>query len=334
MTTTGAMRKYRYHMAAVLLLALLVVLIRHYRGATTLGKWETRFAVKNYERVDRIVICDGNSEIKLEREGDIWILNSRFEARKEAVDMLLQTFGRLRVSSPVPLSQRDDVMKSLAEEAVTVEAAAGRRSRKFRVWSPGQGSPTYMIRDGYGQPYIVDIIGFEGHVASVFVVDQGYWRPNVLFSYRPGDISEVVVHHREDTDGSFVLRQPQRQHYRLFAYPGNDEYDGINDSLVIRFLSNFIYVPFERPAREDEALMADSLLVAGHDHYIRVTCREGYVSELSLHRIISGYEDGDPVFDIFRLHGISDGGADMVVVPYHSVDLLLRSSSYFLREGR
>ncbi len=331
MTGKGAMRKYRYHLAALLLLALLVFLIRHYRGTTTLGRWETGFAVKNYERIDRIVICSGDSEVRLEPEGDVWLLNSRFEARKEAVDQLLQTFGRLRVSSPVPLSQRDDVMKKLAEEAVTVEAATGRRSRKFRVWSPGRGSPTYMIRDGSDQPYVVEIVGFEGHVASVFEVDQGYWRTNLLFNYRPGDISEVVVQHREDSAGSFVLRQPQRQHYRLFAYPGNDEYDGINDSLVVRFLSNFIYVPYERLAREDEALMADSLLLAGHDHYLRVTCREGYVSELSLHRIISGYEDSGPVFDIFRLHGIIDGGTDMVVVPYHSVDLLLRSSSYFIR---
>ncbi len=328
------MQKYGYHIAAIVLLLLLVLFFRHFRGSTTLGRWETGFAISNYEEIDRIIIRDSLAELTLNLEHDTWVVNSVFEARGKAVDMLLQTFGRLRVSSPVPRSMLGSVTEGLAGDAITVEISVGRRSRVYHVWSPGPDRPTYMIRQGAEEPYVVEVVGFSGHVASLFVTDPWYWRPNVLFGYLPDDIAEVVVYHRDDEGGSFVLRQPRPREYRLYDYTGNVPVGGISDSLAVRFLANFIYVPYERLARDNELELVDSLTRSGHDHLVRVTCRDGSVSELVMYRIISGYDNGNPEFDVFRLHGLTEGGSEMVIIPYHSVDLILRTSSYFESAGR
>ncbi len=328
------MRKYRYHIAAIVLLLLLVLFFRQHRSSTTLDRRETGFAIINFEDIERVVIRDGKDELTLYLEDGTWIVNSVFEAREKAVEMLLQTFGRLRAGSPVPRSMLGNVTEGLAGAAITVETTIGRRTRVYHVWSPGPGNPTYMIREGAKEPYVVEVVGFSGHVASLFVTDPGYWRPNMLFGYRPDDIAEVLVYHREDESGSFILRQPGPREYRLYSHTGEDPVDDINDSLAVRFLANFIYVPYERPARENELELSDSLTRAGYDHLVKVTCRDGSVSDLRLHRIISGYDNGNPDFDVFRLYGLVEGGSEMVIVPYHSVDLILRTSSYFKPHGR
>ncbi len=327
------MRRYRYHITAVAILFLLVLFFHQYRGSNRSFLWSTGFAISNYEDIDRVLISDGYVDLTLTRDEGDWVVNRRFEARGKAVDMLLQTFGRLRVSSPVPRNMLETVEEGLSSEAVRVEAHVGRRSHIYYIWSPGPGKATYMIKEGADEPVVVEVVGFNGHVASLFVTDPGYWRPNVLFSIPPNDIAEVIVHHSEDEQGSFVLRQPRPGVYKLYGHAGEEACEGMNDSLAVRFLSNFIYVPYERLAREKELELSDSLLAAGHDYFIRVTCREGSVSDLYLHRIINEYENGDPVFDLFRLHGLLEGGSEMVIVPYHSVDLILRKITYFYLSG-
>jgi len=75
--------------------------------------------------------------------------------------------------------------------------------------------------------------------------------------------------------------------FSLCSYPEGEVVEGVSDSLAVRFLANFIYVPYERMADRSESLLLDSLVTAGHDHLIRVTGRDGTVSEVSLNRIVA-----------------------------------------------
>ena len=330
------MKRYRLHITGFILLALISVILHKYRNGTTLNRRETDFAITDYDRIDEVRISGDEGMVVLTKENGQWLLNSRYEAREKAVGMLLQTFGRLRVSSPAPMSVRDEIMEKLREGSVLIDIGMGRRSRTYYVYSEGPRSPTYMLRQGSSRPYRMEVLGYDGNVASLFVPDVDYWRTNILFNYRLDDIAEVLVHHRDNEAGSFMLRQSPDREYSLYSYPGGELQEGISDSLAVRYLANFYYTPFERMANRDEIVLIDSLLNAGYDKLLKVTGHDGSVSEVLFHKIVSkdGDNDNSLQFDLFRLHALINDKSDMIVVPYHSVDLLLRSSSYFYPQQR
>jgi len=329
------MKKYRLHTAGFILLALFALFINEFRKGTSLNRREIDFAVEDPGKIDEVKITGADGIVTLTRQDGLWILNSRFEARAQAVEMLLQTFTRLRVSSPAPLFVSEQIMGKMADQSLRVEIRMGRRRRTYFVYSEGDGSPAYMMMEGSSRPYTVEVVGFGADVASLFVSEESYWRTNILFSYRLNDISEVLVHHREDEDGSFLLSQSPDREFSLCSYPEGEVVEGVSDSLAVRFLANFIYVPYERMADRSESLLLDSLVTAGHDHLIRVTGRDGTVSEVSLNRIVAdrGAGEDQPRYDLFRLYALINNRSEIAVVPYQSVDLILRSSSYFTREG-
>ncbi len=325
------MQKYRLHITGFILLAIVALILHKYRSGTTLNRRETDFAITDYERIDKVKISSDEDMVVLEKEDGHWLINSRFEAREKAVELLLQTFGRLRVSGPAPLYMQDRIMEKIRQEPVIIEIVKGRRSRTYYVYSEGGNSPTYMLRKGSSRPYSIEVLGFGGNAASLFVPDEGYWRTDVLFNLRLNDIAEVFVHHREEEEGSFILRQSPDGEFTLYSYPGGELQEGISDSLAVRYLANFFYVPFERMANREERLLLDSLLNANYDHLVRVTDRDGAVSEALFHKIVTnaGENTNSVKFDLFRLHALINEKSDMIVVPYHHVDLLLRSASYF-----
>ncbi len=325
------MKKYITQIIVLILLALLAFSLHQYRRGTTLGRKEMAFAITGLERVSEIIISGDEGKINLKRENGKWILNSRYEAREKAVEMLLQTLARLRVSRPTPISALEEVNDKFYDESFRVDVVSGRRSKIFYVYSDGPESPTYMLKHGASQPFIIEVLGYSGHVASLFVSDETYWRKNVLFNYSLNEIAEVTVYKKDNEEGSFMLRQLPDKQLCLYKYPGIKKLEEINDSLAIRFLANFFYIRFERFANTDERMLIDSLVKADPDYMIRVAGHNESISEVFFHKIIMENSSGADSMqhDLFRLHALFNDRSDMVIVPYHSVDLILRTSSYF-----
>jgi hypothetical protein len=331
------MNKYRFHIATIIILLLIALLLYRNTGRSTLGRHTSAFAVSDTGRVTGISIDDGTSKIVLTREkNDKWSLNSSYEPSGRAVEMLLQTLTRLRISSPAPRSVSNELREKQWEGSLRLEIREGRRSHTYFVYSAGLQEPTYMRDAGDSRIWEMEVVGFGGNVASLFIADEGFWRSNILFSFRPADIAEVIVVYTGQDDDSFMLRQSADRQVSLFSYPEVVQSEGIDDSLAVRYLSGFMHVPFERFAGADENLLIDSLRSAGPDYFIRVTGHDGKVAEVRLHRIRTDNnpDNGNPEFDIFRLHAIVNDGREMVIVPWHLVDLILRSYSYFYQDGR
>lgn len=325
------MKKYRVPLLLLLLIAVSLIIINHYKSGTTFGRRVTAFAIDNPERVNEIIISGSESQVKLTKESGLWIVNSGNEARQKAVELILQTLQRLRVSGSLPLADRERILERLDDSSVRVDVKRGRRYKTFYLYSEGVEYPTYMMLKGAGQAFSVEVLGFSGHVASLFIPEDGYWRPNILFNHKPDDIAEVVVRYRDEQKGSFALRQSQGREFSLYTLPEKVMPEPLNDSMAIRYMANFFYVPFERFANEGERSLMDSLQRSEADYWIRITGFNGEESEVFFHRILNKPTDdsGNEMFDHFRLHALINNRSEMIVVPYHSVDLLLRSYSYF-----
>jgi hypothetical protein len=323
------MKRYLSHIVFLVLMFLATLYLYQYRKLGTLDRREMAFDISASGNVDEIIISNSEGTAALRRENGEWILNSRYKARERAVELMLQTLSRLRIVSPAPMSVADELENKFRDEATMVELRIGRKTRRYLVYSGGSQFPTYMRFDRASQAFVMEVLGFSGHVASLFVSDEAYWRPNILFNYRMDEIAEVVVQHRAPEEGSFLLRQTDKPEFTLYSYPEGNRVELISDSLAIRFLSGFFYTPFERFATPGEKLLNDSLAGAKPDHMIRVTDRSGSEMEVHFHRIVTGGNNDAAEYDLFRLHALITGKGEMVVVPYHSVDLLLRSACYF-----
>lgn len=330
------MKRYSLQVTVVILLVLLAAFLHEFRGRSTLGHKKITSSLARSGNADEIAITGNGSQVILRKTNGEWTLNSGNEVRENAMEMLLQSLERLRISGPAPISLREELGEILLNESVRIDITEGKRSRTYFIYSAGRYEPAYILMPGNTRIFETEVVGFNGHIPSLFVTDELFWRSNILFSFIPSEIAEVKVIHSGNDSDSFILRQSSRNHYSLHFFPEDKQSDGLSDSLAIRYLANFFYVPYERPANSMERLLADSLMNAGPDYLIRVTSHEGRVSEARLHKILSAEPgaDGSLQYDVFHLHAMINDGNDMIVVPWHSVDLLLRPSSYFLPHQR
>jgi hypothetical protein len=322
-------KKYRLQIIVIFLLGLVAVFLHAHRERTSLGRRNINIAVTSSVRVNEIIISDNDSYIKLLKGEEGWILSSGHAVREKAAELLLQTLERLQVSGPAPLSQVDEINEKLLKESLRVDISEGRRSRSYRIYSAGGSQPTYMRMNGNRSVFKVEVVGFTGNVASLFIPEENYWRSNILYNYKPSEIREVMVLHGENNDDSFILTQFPANNFSLSGYPDGNRAGDLNDSLAIRYLAGFYYVPYERIAEPAELLLSDSLMKARPDYTLRIKKHNGDISEAKFHRIIVKASGDHFQFDLFRMHAVTDGGS-MIVIPYHSVDLLLRPYSWFL----
>ena len=293
------------------------------------------FAITRPGSVNEIIISDGESRAFLQKDGNgEWVLNSEHEPRKKAVDLMLQTLTRLRSNYPVALTEREDLTGNFNDRATRVEVKTGNRTRSWLIYSEGQESPTFMLKEGDSKAYVVEVLGFSGHVASLFVADESFWRSNNLFNYHMSEIAEVTVQHKDPDMQSFRLSQSPEREFTLYEFPGGEQIPEISDSLAVRFLANFFYVPFERYANKNEEVLIDSLVRSDPDHIIGLKDFSGNTHEIYLHRKALNNTTETEEYDPFRLYALKEEKRELVIIPYLSVDLLLRSASYFTSHNR
>ena len=166
------------------------------------------FTIDDTAAVDRIFIIDADQvSVTLERDPNsrYWDLNKKFKARHDAVELLLRTFKRIKVKSPVPASARENVIRLLAGAGKKVEIYQGGNTpvKTYIVGNATQDhTGTYMLletaEDGRSSdPFIVHMEGFTGFLSTRFFTDENEWRYTGVFDYPTLDVKriEMVNHH-------------------------------------------------------------------------------------------------------------------------------------------
>ncbi len=173
------------------------------------------FAIGDTAAVSRIFIADRDGgQADLERIADerYWLLNGEHWARKDAVDLLLKTFLRARVKSPVPEGQREQVVKLLAARGKKVEIYTD-GPEPVKTWYIGTPTadhtgthmvletPNGMARD----PYIVHMEGFTGFLSTRFFTDEREWRYTGVFDFPGRTLHRVEVESHDPKYPSYAM---------------------------------------------------------------------------------------------------------------------------------
>lgn len=293
----------------ILLLVVLIALgalawwLNRNRGTTTLEGPLSDFPVADTAAVDRIHIVDMHGRtIDLRRRSDGWRVNEHFATDRTKVDLLLRTFKRVEVRSPVPKSAEANVLKAMASGGTKVEIYQG-GNRPVKTWIVGHGSRdnfgTYMLLEIEGKgrspsPFVMNMAGFTGILNTRFTTVLDEWRASTVFHFNDlYDLKAVEVEMPQAPALSYHIDHLEDGRVRLTDFNGNDLR---MDSILVRgALLPYQQLNYEYIIRGMARAKRDSLLRASPSHVVRVEHRSGHVQEARFWHL--PYTGEEPTFD-------------------------------------
>jgi len=179
-------------LAAVIVVAYLV--LRKDRDSSLTDRLDTDFSVEDTAAINKIIITEMNGKIAvLDRpiRGGRWKLNNKYDARKDATDLIMYTLHEMRIRGPVANAARENVLRVMASAGKRVEIFQGGDKPIKTIYighTTQDHTGTYMLLetpDGGRSdiPYVMHIEGFTGFLSSRFFADELEWRYTGIFDY-------------------------------------------------------------------------------------------------------------------------------------------------------
>ncbi|MFA6126025.1 MAG: DUF4340 domain-containing protein [Bacteroidales bacterium] len=324
----------------IIVLGILAIILVSRVSNSSIKRELRDFAVEDTASVDRIfMVTKDNQSVTLTRQDKHWMVNDKYVARADAIDVLLKTLNRIRVKSPVSVSMLDNAVRMLATRNTKVEVYQGKKLLKtIFVGGPTQDQMgTFMMLEGSSVPFVVHIPGFVGYLSTRFFIDEIAWRSTQLFNYNFNDIKEVSVTNTDNPDASFTLASPGDNKFDL-ALPGGRAIGGTLDTLGIRFyISQFEKVNFEFFADSLSRHIKDSLLAARPYRALSLHDSKGVTRKVTAYRRPGNGKldnEGIPlVWDDERMWAQIDD-KQWVVIQYFVFGSLFANSQNFIIPAR
>jgi hypothetical protein len=322
----------------LIVLGLLAWMLNQRSTGSTLDRPLSDFTIRDTARVDRIFITDQNGAVvDLRRSGDGWMLNNTFKAKKHDVDLLLRTFVRVEVRSPVPKSMEPGVLRVMGAASRRVEIYEGGR-KPSKIWIVGHGTQdhfgTYMLLEKPGEgrsgvPFIIGMSGFTGILGPRFHTDLDSWRSSEVL--RVADlyqIERVEVEHPQAPRESYRIENLERGRVRLTDLEGRPL--PFDTTLVRGALLPYQQLNYEYIDRNISRHQRDSLLSTSPNQVLRVKLRGEEPQEMKfwLMRYQGEMNQWDPhdLHDKMRMHALLQDTL-LVVVQRQMFDRLVQPAS-------
>ncbi len=280
-------RKIMLLLAVAVLAGLAIWLNRADRG-TSLDAPLSDFTIADTARVDRIFITDvAGRSIDLRRAGGQWTLNGAYEARNSDITLLLTTFRRIEVKSPVSKKAQGTALRFMGAVAKRVEIYTG-GDKPEKVWIVGHATKdnlgTYMVlelpeKGRSSAPFVMKMAGFTGILNTRFHTDIDQWRRPVIWDYQdPYDLARVEVDLPKGPGTSFRVEQAADRTVQLLD--AKDRPMAMDTSRVKLYLRSFKDLNYEVIERRMDKASRDSLLAVVPDHVVRTRDRGGRQKEV------------------------------------------------------
>ncbi len=312
----------------ILITASVLFYLKNYKN----DKIFKQFAVKNTEKITKIIIKDSlNNVITLEKS-DIWLLNQKFEVRRQSIDLLLQTIENLQIQAPVPKNLISDVSKKLYKNKKTISLFAGKKM--IKKWYCGQYSQTFngtfMSSSDDVKPYIVNLPGIENNLNNIFSTNELQWRTKSIYKYTANQISEISVKYTNKPQESFNLKLI-KNNAELTEIYNNKSYKNVNSNAVSQYISYFENIEFDLIFTNISKKSRDSILIQKPIHEITVTLKSGIKNTIKTYnRMLNDQKSKKQ--DLNYLNASINDDKDIVIIKYYNLDLLFKNLDYFLKK--
>ena len=199
----------------ILLVLIATAIYLYYKDPySTISSPQSDFSIVDTASIGKIFIATTQgTQALIERDGDRWRLNDKYQARQDAVNTILKTFRLIEIKHPVALNDREGILRLMAGRHTYVQVF-NRNGEFIQAYYMGTMTAdqrgTYMVleRPGIGRteiPYVMTMKSFYGYLNSRFFTDELDWRDRIILRYPDLDINRVEVHNHLHPDRSFAI---------------------------------------------------------------------------------------------------------------------------------
>ncbi len=254
------MRKNRILLLIALLLALAVTVLV-FRKKIFHTSHLMDFAVTDTASITRIFIADKSGhQCTLDKVSPgRWRVNNKYNVQHSKMDNLMDAIYRVRVKSPVPQKERDDVVRILN---TSVKVMIYKGDELLKVYYVGSETSdylgTYMCIENADDPMICEIPGFNGYLTPRFITLEEDWKSNTFVECPEGSIEELQVLYSAHPEASFAIRKGNAGYeVKGFGKEANTTYT--NPQKIKEYLNLFANLAMEGYDNRATNAIGDSL---------------------------------------------------------------------------
>jgi hypothetical protein len=337
------MKNNKVVLFVLILLAAVALYFFTTQSAGTLGELKeakSDFAIKDTASIDQIFIVDAKGEsVTLSKLNGIWLVNEKYSARPDNIRLLMKTFSRIDVRSPVPKATQNNVIKQIATSATKVEIYQGgdQPSKTYYVGGPTKDHQgTYMVLETDGEissvPFVMYIPGNFGYLTSRFFTEPEQWRDAVVFKTLPQQIKHISVTFHDAPEESYTIHNAAGE-FSLFA-TGSVVPLPINSAQLKDYVGRYQRIYYEMIDVESEQTKIDSIVSSPPFITLAVEDLSGVQNKIVLRHMpnFRGTMNSEAVeyeFDVDRMYGHLNDDL-FTYVQYATFDKITLPKSYFI----
>ncbi len=305
-------------------------------NALTEWKEQSDFAVKDTAAIDRFTISDTeNNSITISRkeDGKTWkIEGSNFDAQVASVNLILETFFRIRVKRDVPSSALNNVLSSLSARSKKIEIYQNNEQEPFKTWYVGGATQdhegTFMLLQNKDKlspvPFVMYKPGIYASMDVRFFTSWIDWRASYVFKYPDTrDIESIKVDFLQDSISSYLVSRTKNG---VKLYNGENENIEDFDSIQVKhYFSHYKKIHYNRIVQKKKEFI-DSVFNSMPFYSITLKDKNNEITSVELWKIKS-MDKWDPEYGYIRVNSNNE----LLRVQYYSWDILFKPLSYFLK---
>ncbi len=324
----------------LILSALAVYFVYNPKSSSTIEDTEKGFAVRDTAAIDVIEIQNPKyAKMKLRRaESGWWYVNDKWLARPDKIDLLLQTFTKIRAKKPVAKVAEDNIASTMKKATrIKLYDKEGMQLKSYLLGTTNSSrSGNYMQLEGAAGIFLAYIPGFEGYFSPRFIPKISDWRFPRVFNHGPHNISELTVEYPEEPKASFIIKKKGEDFSFSRLEEAHPKDASVPQNLLRAYLKNFRNLNAE--AFENEYEKIDSIRNATPHAIITLTNDKGdkreavfYKRKVYKRTKVSTEDDGSVrEYDIDRFFGLINERRDFVLLQNFVFSDVLRKHEEFL----
>lgn len=241
------------------------------------------FAVKDTADIDQIFLSQPNGKKILitRRDEKSWMANHQFNAREDAINLILRTIHDIQIQSAVPNVRFDAVVRNLATSHTKVEIYMGKKEPS-KVWYIGEPSPsrlgTYMLLEEDGKksskPFVTHLIMERGFLGTRFFLDADLWRNPLVMECKPKEIKSIEVWHNNDTAIGFKMVQEAKDQFKIQSHQDSNWVD-VSQEDAIPYFREFSAIHYEYIDNKTKIESLDSIYQSPYREKIEIKMQDG-----------------------------------------------------------
>jgi len=350
------MKRNKLTLIVTLVLALIALILVLNNKNFTIRKELHNFALADTSNVTKIFLADKlNQKVTLSRKSEgSWMVNDKFYARKDAIDLLLKTMINLAVKEPVATAAHNNIVKLMAARSVKCEIYqkvyrinfAGiklfKHEKLTKVYYVGDATMdnlgTFMLMKNSTVPFVTYLPGFRGFVSTRYSAREDDWRSHNLFNCSPREIRSVKIEYFNKPAESFIASVDDSRRFKLVSLINNQSIANFDPVKIMDLYTAISNAKFETLLNNIvDKKQIDSISSSQPMSIITLTDKMGkvYVAKAFIKIIEDEVEmSGKKEYDTNRFYITLNDGKDFVLAQYTPLTNVMRPLSSYIKSTK